>query len=70
MIEEAVELPASGIEGVLFRFCDARPDERAALLLDEVEEQRLYRLLAQVWIMVMPPDDFAAEHPDMVAVSA
>lgn len=69
MIEESVELPASGIERVLLCLCDTWPDKRAAFLIEEIEERCLYRLLAKCRIVVPTADDFATEQPDMIAVS-
>jgi hypothetical protein len=45
LIEEAIKLPTGSVEGILFGLGDARPDEWTAVLLDEIEEQRLHRYL-------------------------
>ncbi len=70
LIKEAIKLSTGSIEGILFGLGDARPDERAAVLLDEIEEPRLHRESGEIGIVMAPPDDLAAERPEMVAMAA
>src|SRR5665213_2347832 len=67
--QKLIELAAGGVEGVLLLFRDSRPDKRAAFAVDESQQDRRRGLMPQVGLVVTASDDFATEHPQVIAMA-
>ena len=63
--EEAVELPAGGIEGALLVF-PAVVDQRAPVLMDDTADKLFRCDLSQRRIFVHIADDLSAEQPHII----
>ena len=68
--EEAIKLPARSVEGFLLLLGNPWPDERPSFFFQQIEGYFLDRLAAKVGILLATADHLAAQHPQMVAVSA
>ena len=64
-----MELAAGGLEGVLLLLRDCWPDERSAVVVDELEHDLLDGFAPQGGVFVTASDDLSAEHPEMVSVA-
>lgn len=67
--QKLIELATGGVEGVLLLFGDSGPDERTAFVVDESQQDLRRGLAAQVRFVVTAPDDLAAEHPEVIAMT-
>jgi hypothetical protein len=67
--EEVVEFAAGGIEETLLVF-RAVMNERAAALVDLIAEQPVRGSLSERRVVVQVPDDFSAQPPKIVDMSA
>src|SRR5665213_2889640 len=67
--QKLIELAAGAIESILLLFRDSRPDERTAFVVDESQHDRRCELASQVGLVVTAPDDFATEHPQVIAMA-
>ena len=67
--EELVELATSTVESILLRFGDSRPDEWSAIVVDDLEHDLFDRLNLRCGIVATAPDDLAAKHPEVIAVT-
>ncbi len=65
-----MELSTGGVEAALFGLGDTGPDERAAVVFDEAQQQRSGTEPGDFGIVIAEPDEFTAETPEMIAVSA
>jgi hypothetical protein len=63
-----VKLAAGGIKGPLLLFCADAVDQRAALVVDYIEEDLFNVLLSQRRVLVQIPDNLSAQHPKMIDV--
>jgi len=66
--EEAVKLPAGGVEGALLVFPPV-VDQRSAVLVDHIADELFRRDLSQGRVFVEVADDLSAENPEVVDVS-
>ena len=66
--EEAVELPASGIEGALLVF-PAVMDQRSTVLVDDIADELFGGNLPQRGVFVEVANDLTAENPEVINVS-
>ena len=67
--QEARQLPASRVEGSLLGFGLAMGEQRPAIVADEAANDLLDWPLAEVSVHLQCADDFAAQSPNVVAMS-
>src|SRR5882762_8087009 len=65
--EETVKLVAGGVEGALLVF-PAVVDQRAAVLMNQVEDKLFHGALSQTRLFVHIADDLSAEKPHIIDV--
>lgn len=64
-----MELAAGGVERVLLLFGDVRPEQWAAVVVDEAQQDGRCRLPPQCRLVVAATNDLAAEHPQVIAMA-
>jgi hypothetical protein len=67
-VEKLVQLAARRVERVLFGLGESWPDERAAVFLDHFGDGFIHRHLLELSVIVAPPDELAAQQPEVIAV--
>lgn len=64
-----MELAAGGVEGVLLLLGDSGPDQRTAVVVEELAQKGLGAMPPQVGVVVTTADQLATQHPEVIAMA-